>query len=208
MFQHRSYIPIFKDFPFPFWTIFSYPYPLSNREPLNKSRHHESATIRKSLLLETNFVYCFERSKHLHIWLVEQWKNVIFSGEISCNLFPTIDQVYVWIQSKQELVAFNLYCLTLTVEHGGVSLMIYGVISWKSTRSNVSFHGKINSQVYLIIVLDQNHLRRLNTIFQVNAPIHKANVVSEWHEEYSGEAGHFIGSPQSADLNVVKHLWF
>lgn len=66
----------------------------------------------------------------------------------------------------------------------------------------ISLHGRSDNQDYLTLLSDQVHpavwelfLER-NAMFQEdNASFDTAKFVSEWHEEHSREAEHYIGPP-------------
>ena len=90
--------------------------------------------------------------------------------------------------------------------------MIWGTICWQSTSPMISLHGRINKREYLEILSNQVHpmvqvmFHEGNTIFQDdNAPIHRARIVKEWHEEYCDEVEHLVWPLQSPDLNIIEH---
>jgi len=54
-------------------------------------------------------------------WMSDDWKYVLWSDELSCTLFPALDQVYAWRIPKE---AYSLECLVPTVKHGTRAVMI------------------------------------------------------------------------------------
>jgi hypothetical protein len=96
----------------------------------------------------------------------------------------------------------------------GGSVMVWAAISWNSLGPIVALHGMINSKDYLNILGDHVHpvvqalFIDVDGIFHDdNVPIHTAHVVKNLYEEHESELEDMEWSPQSADLNIIEHLW-
>ncbi|GFX14493.1 transposable element Tcb1 transposase [Trichonephila clavipes] len=76
------------------------------------------------------------------------------SDESTFTLFQTTGRVYVWRTPKE---AFAPECIVSTVKHGGVSLMVWGAISWRGLGPLVTLHGKVKAAHYVSILGDQMH---------------------------------------------------
>jgi hypothetical protein len=101
---------------------------------------------------------------------------VIWSDELSFQLFPTSGWVYVWRTPKE---AYNPEYLFPTVKHGGGSLMIWAAISSYSVGPIITLHCRITAREYVGRLGNQVHpmIQALflnnNITFQDNTvPIH------------------------------------
>ena len=136
---------------------------------------------------------------------------VIFSDE---SFLPYFQHLVEYTREDSPKETSYPVCLLPNVKHRGGSVMIQEAISGKSVGPMVSFQSRTKSQVYLKISSDEIHpmaaelFSEGNAIFQDdNAPIHTTKIVSEQHEEHSGEVEHLIWLPQPPDFNIIENLW-
>jgi hypothetical protein len=70
----------------------------------------------------------------------DDWKDVIWSDELSFTLYTTLGFVCVWRMPKE---ACNNECLVSTVKHGGRYVMIWTVVSWYTAGPIIMLNDQI-----------------------------------------------------------------
>ncbi|GBN46112.1 hypothetical protein AVEN_160555-1 [Araneus ventricosus] len=95
--------------------------------------------------------------------------------------------------------------------------MLWGTFSWAALGTVVVEKQTMKAANYLLILninADQLHPYMAsvfptgNGIFQQDiSPCHKARIVLEWFEEHTDEYHLMSWSPNSLDLNPMKHIW-
>ncbi len=83
-------------------------------------------------------------------WTIEDCKNVPWSDE-SWFLLHSDDKVIIWCKEHESM---DPSCLVLTVQAGGGGVMVWGIFSWHTLGLLVPIEHRLNTTVYLSIVVD------------------------------------------------------
>ncbi|TFY64844.1 hypothetical protein EVG20_g5806 [Dentipellis fragilis] len=84
-------------------------------------------------------------------WKVSKWKRVWFADESKFNLFGSDGRMYCCRRPGEELEPRNVKPV---VKHGGGSLMVWGVLTWKGPGRLHRVEGKMNALQYTSILSD------------------------------------------------------
>ncbi|GFW12929.1 transposable element Tcb2 transposase [Trichonephila clavipes] len=133
---------------------------------------------------------------------------VIFSNESKFNIFGSDGRQYVWRKPNTELEKQHL---TLTVKHGGGSVLIWGCMAANGVGKLCFIDGIMTACMYIDILRHnlQSSAQKLGLgtfVFQQdNDPKHAANLTREWLLYNSPRQLKTL--PQSPDINPIENLW-
>lgn len=150
-----------------------------------------------------------ERFAQLHAdWNHLDWKSVAFSDESRFNLIGN-DSQHLVRRFPNERYSPN--CLRKTSQHGGGSVMVWGVVTFKGPGPLVFLDQTLNGQKYLDI-LKHTYIPYWKsdlpscTVFQHdNAPPHRCKAVQQFLTD--NNIATLPWPPQSPDLNVIENCW-
>ena len=136
------------------------------------------------------------------------WSKVMFSDECKFNRLGSDGRQYVRRYKGEE---FKPRCTVSTLQGGGGSVMVWGVISVYGPGPLVRLEGRVNSGKYLQM-LEQHFIDYFESLpnedcifMQDNAPIHTARNVKNFLRERNIPC---LNLPaQSPDLNPIENVW-
>lgn len=112
------------------------------------------------------------------------WDDVIFTDESKYNIFGGDGREKVWRKPNTELEEKHL---TVSVKHGGGSVMVWGCFGASGVGSLVFIEGTMTADSYIDILREHLHasaeklgIRRTFKFYQDNDPKHKAMKTREW----------------------------
>lgn len=136
------------------------------------------------------------------------WNKVLFSDECKFNRLGSDGKQYVRRKNGEE---FKPMCTVSTLQGGGGSVMVWGIISVHGPGPLARLNGKINSGKYIKMLEDHFmdyfvNLQDKNCIFmQDNAPIHTARNVKKFLQERDVPC--LDWPAQSPDINPIENVW-
>ena len=146
-------------------------------------------------------------NKHV-LWSQEKWQTVQFSDESKFLVIGSDGKTYVRRKVGEEL---SPKCLKASVNFGGGSVMVWGMISGDGVDPLVRLQRKVNARVYIQLVKDhvkpvlRNSTKQPSIFMPDNAPCHKAMVVINLLKAENATV--MDRPPQSPDLNPIENVW-
>ena len=153
------------------------------------------------------------RRRHLqfardHIeWTSEDWRQVVFIDESKLNRLGSDGRQLVRRRQGEAMIS---RCIATTLQGGGNSVMVWGMISSVGAGPLVRLQGRITAIQYTAMLyeyflpfstlnLPQNYI-----FMQDHVPIHKARSVSKFLKEENVDVLEWPA--QSPDLNPIENL--
>jgi hypothetical protein len=120
---------------------------------IRKSLHHQGMkavrTINKPLLTHEHKRKRMEFARLHRDWIIEKWKQVIFSDETGIVARPSDAHKLRWVKKIQGL---NPRLVVPIVQSGGVSILIWGCISNHGLHDLVLLGGKLTGLSYIKVL--------------------------------------------------------
>ncbi|KAI3361613.1 hypothetical protein L3Q82_013752, partial [Scortum barcoo] len=137
------------------------------------------------------------------------WSSVLWSDEIKIELYEHRDVVFVWRKNNE---AYKPKNTSLTVKHGGSSLMFWWCFAASGTGKLVKVEGIMKKEQYFKILKENIKQSAENldmgecwTYQQDSDPKRKAKVVKKWFQD--NDVNILEWPSQSLDLNPIENLW-
>ena len=148
-------------------------------------------------------------------WTVEDWKQVIFTDEMSIKVgMDRLSILWVWRKVGEE---FHKDCLDLQKRSTGTGMMFWGAFRMGKIGPGLFFHLEQGQKITSTVYRDQILLGPLKTfvdesnndisnpiVMEDNAPVHKGACKQSCQ---SLKWPIYEHPPNSSDLNPIKNVW-
>jgi len=168
--------------------------------------------VKKPFLSDTHKERRLQFAKEHESWTVDEWRNILWTDELSFEIGKNSRQVKVWRDSQSKFAAKNL---VLTFKSGCVLTMVWGSFFGNKKGSLVVFPPCQHKAVEFIEKIYKKHLipflTRVNlnhhlTLMEDNSPIQNACASKAFLAEKSIRKIEWPA--QSPDLNPLENVWF
>lgn len=186
-----------------------------SKRTIQRELHHQQywrRTVAKKLgVREVNRKKRLQYCRGKLTWEVDQqWKNVIFSDEMTIVVKPD-GKVKVWRKTSEK---WRGYCLGYLGQGPSrcLKLMVWGTITYHGAGILAFVDGNMNSQKY-ISVLDEHLWPVIVKYFanspwhfmDDNCPVHRSRETEDW--KHRNGILPFFWPPHSPDLNPIENVW-
>ena len=167
--------------------------------------------VKKPLLRKQNNVKSLQWAKAHKDWTIEQWNKFLWTDKSKFELVRSNKRVYIWQRIGER--AANP-CITPTVNHGGTSVMVWGVANCK-VKDLHKLKGKLNQIRYHCILQHPVILSGMQLVVQGfvlikdNNPKHMSKLCQRYikrkEEQHVLQLMSWPG--KSSDLNTIEQVW-
>lgn len=148
--------------------------------------------------------------EHLH-WTVEDWRNVMFSDEVTISRIDTQGSRHYYKKPKDKII--RPHQIKRKRQGGGGKIMVWGSITYYGEGYAARIFGTINSEMILNILQDYvikgmkyYKMNPKTFLFQQdNARVHTAKVVQDYLK--MSKIRTMAWPPNSPDLNIIETIW-
>ena len=170
--------------------------------------YNKRVAAKKPFLKEAHMEKRLQFAKAHRNWIIEQWKQVVWTDESSVEIGKDILQKKVWRLPQEK---YDKDCLKPSFKSGRTSFMVWGAICGRN-KSELVFLPKDRrtSQdfvdlVYKPVLLGFLQSNPGSVLMEDNASIHTAKAAKEWRDLNGVEKIEWPA--QSPDPNPIENVW-